>query len=178
MQKKKIKEQQLANPAKTAEQEKFESQWKAGTPQKADVPTPSTSQPLMPPPPTDPKEFTNDSYDDIKHFESLEAVGTSFNSTRIWPSRSGGIPCLDLAPEEPKQKPVNNVPIIDLDPDENFVEPQEPPPLVNFSSNTRQVIDIKDILEEPGRSERPQKYDSNLFSCVFFFLTSFLFPEF
>lgn len=175
MQKKKKKEQTLV--AKTAEQQKFESQWKAGDPQnedkKADLPKPSTSQPLkpstsqplMPPPPSDPREFTDDCYDGIEHFESPEPAIESFNSTRIWPSHNDGIPCLDFAVEETKPKPVNEIPIIDLDPEENIAEPKEPPPLATFRAFKRPVTRIEEIIEEPGRSKRHQRYVYSYDKC-------------
>lgn len=163
MQKKKKEQQLVANPPKTVEQQNFESQWKAGDPQnedkKVDVPMPSTSKPLMPPPPSDPREFTDDCYDGIEQFGSPEPIVESFNSERVWPAIcvNSNIPCLDFAVEEPKPKPESDIPIIDLDPEENVAEPEEPPPLATFRAFKRQVIGIKDLIEEPGRSKRPEK---------------------
>lgn len=159
MQKKKKDQQQLTNSVKTAEQEKFESQWNSGDPQnekKAETPTPSTSKSSLPEP-VNPESFKDDCYDEIKHFESLEAVGESFNSVRIWPSRNDGIPCLDLAPEPPKPKPAYEIPIIDLDADDVVIDLSNPPPLPMCKSYNREVVKIEDILDEPGRSKRPEK---------------------
>jgi hypothetical protein len=45
------------------------------------------------------------------------------------------------------------------DEENNFVQPTEPPPLPTFKDPKakRNIIDIADLIEEPGRSDRHEK---------------------
>lgn len=164
MQKKKLE----LNPPKTAEQLKFESQWKAGgskdetqsKPPEVPKPQTSTVQPTFnPPPPTfDNSQFQVNSFDDIQYFGAPERE--SFRPMDFAASiSSGGIPGLDFIPEpEPEPEPAPE-PVIDLDV-EDMVDPKvSPPPLPKFVSvkRRRPFRDISEIIDQPGRSKRAEK---------------------
>lgn len=169
MQKKKLD----LNPPKTVEQLKFESQWKAGgsqtesQPKPADVPQPPPKTNVsMPPVFFDNSEFQNNSFDDIQNFDPDERNFRSLDEGNFQPidfalpTSTGMIPGLDFIPEEPVPEP-KDLAIVDLEVEEKLVDPKEnPPPMPKFHSakNRRPIIEISKILDEPGRSHRPEKY--------------------
>lgn len=174
MQQKKKEQALVTNPQKTPQQEKFESQWKAGDPKKDEpvsLPGPSTSNP---PPITNPKDFYDDSFEDsLQHFDpskarpnifekiNNESEPESFDSVRFAPMhrdfRRGNIPGLDFPIEEPKTRVTD--PVIDLEPEEFFEEPNgSTPTMPTFKSlMKRPVTDISEILDEPGRFQRAER---------------------
>lgn len=159
MQKKKQVEQQAAAPNKTAEQLKFESQWAAGTAQedkKSEIqPQPSTSTaPMMIPPPSGSETFVDDSFDDCHTFDhqAPNLFPTSFNNKAI-----PGIECRYGDDEAIAiDDPMASIRIIEPNlEDEPYIPPRSPPPHPKFQFNPRRpMTDIRDILDEPGRSKR------------------------
>lgn len=159
MQKRKLE----LNPPKTDEQLKFESQWKAGGSQNegqsksvevSDHQSMQTNKlPALP-------QDRNDSF----HFNSFEDMQNFSDLSDFSNLNSGGgiIPGLDLPLEpEPAQIEQNDDEnLIDLDLEENLVDPKEtPPPLPQFfsSKSRRPMIDISEILDQPGRSKRYER---------------------
>lgn len=177
MMKKKLEAQQtLAGPPKTAEQLKFESQWQAGP--STETPKP----PVVPPPPATKSQFAQsyqEKFDDDDHYDDANyemprksfafiggsQIGSNFDEPSDHPfsnsfpvtTNSLVIPGLETVTKDPAPPPTKvaapepPVPVIDLDP--------ENPPLPVFYSNqpNRPLLDLKEMLEEPGRRSRHPK---------------------
>lgn len=179
MQKKKLTQQQMTNPVKTAEQLQFESQWKAGTPstttqeeshRPADPTPPASSRDLGQNPEPDMAEdmdfsedVNEDCFEDASYnFQRPSRPQLAYAPLDISFNRNF-IPGLDLPPIEPPRPPKPQEENIELDADEeedtvSYSPPTEPPPLPKFTPKVKRIVkDISEYLDEPGRSSRPEK---------------------
>lgn len=168
---KKKQQEQAANSLKTPEQLKFESHWSAGSSQEKSPqlqqPQPSTSRAI----PVTQMSQRNDNYDDVQedskggaNFDCVKPIAFSN------PMQSRTIPGLDYAitmPINETFKIINRVdPVFNLEEDEKipdieveYVPPKDPPPLPTFKSVVakRVLVRIDDILDVPGRNNRPER---------------------
>lgn len=103
----------------------------------------------------------------FKPFESFDhdaSIGHNFeplvSSVSNFLSTSGGIPGLDI-PQECEELPVETIEL-DLDPDQDYFPEDlgnklDVPPMPNFNKRNQTIVDILDILDNPGRQSRPPR---------------------
>lgn len=169
---KKKQQEQAANSLKTPEQLKFESHWSAGPSQEKSPqqqPQPSTSRAI----PITQMSQRNDNYDDVqedsKGGANFDCVKPPAFSNLMQP-RTPRIPGLDYVTTMPINETFKNNnrvdPVFNLEEDdkipeteEEYVPPKDPPPLPTFKSVVakRVLVQIADILDVPGRNNRPER---------------------
>lgn len=167
---KKKQQEQAANNLKTPEQLQFESHWSAGPSQeKSSQPQPSTSR-VVPVTQMSQKQDNYDDYqdDNFNEDENFDCARVDRRVPGLVKPANQGIPGLDFV-MHPKETPtINNRvdQVVNLEEDEKiqeideeYVPPKEPPPLPTFKSTVakRVLIPIDDILDVPGRNNRPER---------------------
>lgn len=179
----------------TDEQIKFSTEWSAGDPNKVDQPTtsktfydPKSFSQLPPPslsssqndlPPSlilfgntaeNPESFSSDVEDNnltsFEHYATQDPSFTNFSKNQFENSTSM-IPGLNL-------KETSHDDVIDVEDIKNL----PPPPLPNFGLKKMRTVNINDILDEPGRSTRPERLVVSSFLKKFNDFCDFKFAKF